>query len=143
MKTSKTIFAMLLILSVAALSLSACQKQEKQDQPPRSDIMLADQGIEARIEKISPPNGIVAGKAASFKVSYWKPDPCHHRIGYKAPISGEQLDLKIFMERKEGICAMVMVLEQMEIPITFPAAGSYHIRYKGVEGPDSLKVLVY
>lgn len=89
------------------------------------------------------PYSLHAGQAAVFSVTYAKPQPCYTRTGIQTRLRGTEMDIEVWLKRDHNnACPDVLVEESAEFSVVFPYPGTYTLKYKGMEGPETLMVEV-
>lgn len=139
MKTRKQFLTSVFVMSILAIGLFGCDKNEDhlKDQPGR---IIAD-CVKTVILNIEVPDNIVAGQPANFQITFMKPTPCYTFEGFQLAINRYTLQLDVCLSKPdpELVCIQVIDIEKQQLTQTFSNSGTYTLKYKGVDGTEYIE----
>jgi hypothetical protein len=137
-KTRINIFIVVIVLAGLLPFLSSCSKDW--------DLFGKDaetEGFEAYVVGFHIPYSLYAGQPAVITVIYAKPQPCYTRTGIQTRLRGMEMDVEVWLKRDHNnACPDVLVEESAEFSVVFPYAGIYTLKFKGMDGPETLGIEV-
>jgi hypothetical protein len=128
----------LIFLSGVLLFMPSCSKEwDWFGKDPESDE------FEAYIVSFHVPYSLHAGQPAVLTVTYAKPQPCFTRTGIDTHLRAWEMEVEVWLKRDHAYaCPDVLVEESAEFSVVFPHPGIYTLKYRGVDGPETLGIEV-
>lgn len=131
----------LLVIAIFSIGLfSGCNNMD--ELLNRDGKKLAEECHSAQITEIEVPASIHAGVPARFDIGYEKPTPCDSFQGFQLFTQGNELRIEICLQLSEDPCITVIDYGQAEFSRTFSQPGLYILKYKGVDGDETLQINV-